>query len=91
MKMDERSKACAEVVEQILVSNAYMATKYVSDKLTVKATRRRYKGKPQKGANVDMVLTIGKPNYEQRKKFKQAKKENRWPIEMMVKYPQKKK
>jgi hypothetical protein len=84
--MDEKSRACAEMVDEILVNGAYKATKYLSDKLTVKATRRRYNGKIRKSGNVDIVLTIGKPNYEEREKIKQAKKAGQGPIEMTVKF-----
>ena len=87
--MDERSKACTEMVEEIIIGGAYKATKYLSDKLTVKATRKRYKGKLRKGENVDIVLTIGKPNYEEREKIKRAKKAKQGRIEMTVKYPPK--
>ena len=89
--MDERSRACAEMVEEILVGGAYKATKYLSDKLTVKATRKRYKGKIRKGDNVDIALTIGKPNYEEREKIKRAKKAGQGPVEMTAKYPPKSK
>jgi len=85
--MDERSKACAEMVEEIIVGGAYKATKYLSDKLTVKATRKLYKGKP--GKTFDIVLTIGKPNYEERERIKRAKKLNQGPVEMTIKYPPK--
>ena len=85
--MDERSMACAEMVEEILVNGAYKATKYLSDKLTVKATRKRYKGKSLKGDNIDIVLTVGKPNYEEQEKIKRAKKLNQGPVEMTAKYP----
>ena len=88
--MDERSKAAAEVIEEILIGGAYKATKYLSDRLTVKATRRKYKGKPQKGESADIVLTIGKPNYEEREKIKQAKMLRQGPIEMTMKYASKK-
>jgi hypothetical protein len=86
--MDERSKACALVVEEILVGGAYKATKYLSDKLTVKATRKRYDGKFHKKVS-DIVLTIGPPNSEEREKIKRAKKAGQGPIEMTIKYPPK--
>jgi hypothetical protein len=91
VEMDERSKACAEVVDEILLNGAYKATKFLSDKLTVKATKKRYKGKIRKGENSDIVLTIGKPNFEEREKIKRAKKAGQGPIEMTIKYPPKKK
>lgn len=90
MKMDERSKACAEAVEEILVNGAYKVTKYLGDKLTVKATMKKYKGKIAKGRKVaDIVLTIGPPNYEERDKIKRAKKMGQGPVEMTAKYPPK--
>jgi hypothetical protein len=71
--MDERSRACAEVVDVILTdakNEIYKATKYLSEKLTVKATRKRYKynkGKiDHRLKHLEIILTIGKPNYEER-------------------------
>ena len=75
--MDERSKGCAEVVDRILVGGAYKATKFVyGENLTIKATRKRYNGKILKRGSIDIILTIGKPNYEEREALKKAKKEN---------------
>ena len=74
--MDERSTGCAEVVERILVGGAYKATKFVyGENLTIKATRKRYKGKYSRSNAIDIVLTIGKPNFEEREALKKAKKE----------------
>jgi hypothetical protein len=49
------------------------ATKYLSDKVVVKATRR---GTPRKGSNLEMVLTVGKPNFKERNFIKACKKAN---------------
>jgi hypothetical protein len=68
--MDKRAKACGEVVNLILTEGAYKATKYLNSKLTVKATRKKYKGKVSKSENADIVVTIGKPNYEEREYLK---------------------
>jgi hypothetical protein len=87
MKMDVR-RGCSDVVEEILSGGAYKATVYLSDKLTVKATRRRFKGKFLK-KTIDIILTIGPPNYEEREKIKRAKKAGMGPIEMTMKYPPK--
>ena len=89
--VDIRIKSVACVVTEILLFNAYKATKYIDDKLTVKATRKLYKGGWKKRDTMDIVLTIGKPNYEEREKIKRAKKLNQGPIEMTIKYPPKKK
>jgi hypothetical protein len=72
--MDERSKVFSELAEHILVGGAYKATKYLSDKLTIKATRKRYKGRVYKSENVDIVFTVGKPNYLEREFIKVCKK-----------------
>lgn len=75
--MDKRSIACAEVVDRILVDGAYKSTKFVYEEdLTVKATRKRYNSKILKGRSIDIVLTIGKPNYEERQALKKAKQDN---------------
>lgn len=84
--MDERSKVFAELAEEILVGGAYKATKYLSDKLTIKATRKRYNGKILKGHAVDIVFTVGKPNYEEREVIKRAKKRNETPVDLHLKY-----
>jgi Ni,Fe-hydrogenase III small subunit len=88
--MDKRSMAVAEAVEEILMNGAYKVTKYLEDKLTVKATLKRYQGKILKSRKAaDIILTIGPPNYEEREKIKRAKKLGQGPIEMTVKYPPK--
>jgi hypothetical protein len=88
--MDERSAVFSELAEEILVHGAYKVTKYLNDSLTVKATRKRYNRKIIKN-HIDIVFTVGKPNYEEREKIKRAKKAGHGPIEMTIKYPPKKK
>lgn len=83
---DPRVNACRRVAEEILVNGAYKATVYLNE-LTVKATRKRYKGRPSV-KSFDIVLTIGSPNYEEREKIKRAKK-NGQAIDMTAKYPPK--
>jgi hypothetical protein len=70
--MDERSKVFAELAECILVDGAYKATKYINEKLTIKATRKRYKGKIMNGRvhPIEILFTVGKPNYEEREVIK---------------------
>lgn len=68
---DERSKYFAEVADCVLSGDGvYKATKYISDSLTLKATRKRYKGKCFNNKVIDLVFTLGKPNYEERKFIK---------------------
>jgi hypothetical protein len=78
----------SELVDYVLNKGAYKATTYLSKDFTVKATRKRYDGKINKRARtVDIILTIGKPNYEERERMKRAKK-NGWDFPgTVVKYP----
>ena len=74
--MDERSKVFAELADVLLTDekgDIYKATKYLSPTLTIKATRKRYKGKVLKGKAIDIVFTVGKPNYEEREFIKRRK------------------
>ncbi len=90
--MDERSKVFSELAEEILEHGAYKATKYLSDRFTIKATRKRYTtkdGKKYYKGKTEILFTLGAPNYEERAKIKQAKKNGTGPIEMTAKYPPK--
>ena len=59
-----------QVIAPLLAGNR-KATKYLSPRLVVKASRRH---KPRYGANVEIVLTIGRPNYTEREFIADAKK-----------------
>lgn len=54
-----------EVIENLLKSGAVKATKYLSQKEIIRATRRKFGGKFVKG-NIEITITIGKPNYIER-------------------------
>lgn len=77
--------AVGAVVFSLLKTNSHKATKYLSDKLVVNATRKLYQGKVMKKASIDIVLKIGKPNYAERKFIKLCK-EAKQPFPL--KYPQ---
>jgi hypothetical protein len=67
-------RAVGMLMRAILGHGAIRATKYISEKHTIKATRKRYKKGVIHNA-IDIVITIGKPNYLERafiKKHKQA-------------------
>ena len=73
--MDKRSEVFSGMAECILVGGAYKVTKYLSDKLTVKATRKRFKGKIDNRSKIaEILFTVGAPNYQERKAIKKAKK-----------------
>jgi hypothetical protein len=82
----------ADVIGTLLSSGAKTATKYVSEKLTIRASRRiyRYNGKP--GNDIEVVLTIGKPNFEAREFIKLCKKAKEpFPVKkIQLKFPPKK-
>ena len=72
--------AAALLIQKAIASDARRATKYISDKLVIRATRRQYKGTPSKG-NIEITLTIGKPNFLERKFIKACKKAGeRFPV-----------
>lgn len=63
----------AYVVQAIMNGGTVRATKYVSNKLIIRATRRLFQGKIAKNGEIEMVLTIGKPNYLEREFIKVCK------------------
>jgi len=86
--MDYRSKVFADLAECILVGGAYKATKYLDEKLTIKATKKRYKKGVVHGA-FDLVFTVGKPNYIERDFIKKCKKAGEpFPVKkIQVRFP----
>jgi hypothetical protein len=78
----------SKLAECILIDGAYKATKYFSENSIVRATRKRYKGKILKN-HIDIVFTMGKPNYEEREHIKKVKKAGgTFPInKILVKMP----
>jgi hypothetical protein len=82
-----------EVVRVLLVTEAKTATKYISEKLTIRASRKLLKGKiPPSNSNIDVVLTIGRPNFEAREFIKQCKKDGeKFPVKkIQLEFPTKK-
>ena len=62
-----------EVVNWCAYGDVVKATKYVSPKLVVRAVRTRYHNKIVKG-NIEISLTIGRPNYLEREFIKKCQK-----------------
>lgn len=77
------------VIESLINTNAKTATKFVSPKEIIRATIH---GKHRKGSNYEIVLTIGRPNYAERKFIKDCKKAGEpFPIKrVQLKFPPKK-
>jgi hypothetical protein len=66
-------KEYSKVAQALLGSGAHQAILYVSPKRTIKATRRRFKGKFDRRA-IELIFTDGPPNYAERKFIKLLKK-----------------
>jgi hypothetical protein len=67
--MSGNSKYFSELADYILNLGAYKATKFIDEKTTLKATLKRFDRKmPRKNSSrVEVLFTLGKPNYEERK------------------------
>ena len=65
-------KAFSDLSEIILEGGAKRATKYFSEKLIVRATRRS--GLDKRHSTVEILFTIGKPNYRERQFIKLCKR-----------------
>jgi hypothetical protein len=84
-------KAIGEVVSTLLYSGARSATKYLGDKLTIRASLKLFDGK-MPSANekqLEIALVIGPPNYEAREFIKVCKKAGEtFPIKkIQLKFP----
>ena len=72
-------KYLEQVVDTLLAAGAHKATKYISEREVIHATRRTYKARsgkrvfPAKNQNVDLVVTIGRPNYRDREFIRKCK------------------
>ena len=61
------------IIKTLIDSKAFKATKYISPNHIVRAVRTRYGNKFQQG-NIEITITIGKPNYIEREFIKQCEK-----------------
>lgn len=81
-----------QLAEIILEGGARKATKYISERETVKATRQMYGGKINKrDRHTTILFTVGIPNYEEREFIKLCKKSNEpFPVKkIQIKWPKK--
>lgn len=84
-----------QLVNTLIETGAHVATKYIDDKTIVRATRRLYgyrkhsKSPWRKGENIEISLTIGRPNYAERQFIKSVKKSGEsFPIrKIQLKFP----
>lgn len=65
-------RVSSDVLAHILAdSEARVATKYISPSTVIKATRRTYKHRNSK-RNLEIVVTVGRPNYLEREFIKKC-------------------
>jgi len=63
--------AYGKVIEACILSGARVATKYLSPKEIVRVSRRTFKNKFDK-YSIELVVTIGKPNFAEREFIKKC-------------------
>lgn len=56
-----------QTIQALLDSPAHVATKYLSSTLTIRVARRRFRHAPRRRPVIDLVVTIGRPNYAGRR------------------------
>jgi len=72
--MTDIEKAAGQCIKALLGDDGtHKATKYINEKMVVKATRRRFKNRIAKGL-MQIHVTIGKPNFLEREFIKKARK-----------------
>ena len=76
-----------QVIEAVLQDNVIKATRYISPTSIIRAVKKTYKfngRNPRREGNVEITLTIGKPNYAEREFIKLLKKANEpFPVKKM--------
>ena len=86
-------KIFSELAEVLLTTMAYKVTKFYSEKDIARASRRLYQGRISNRGNLEILFTIGRPNFEEREFIKKCKKvKEPFPIKkIQIKYPPKRK
>ncbi len=70
-----RKDMYGKIAELIVEDGASKATAFLSDHLTIKATRRLYQGEIDgRSKHIEILFSIGVPNYQEREFIKKAKK-----------------
>jgi len=80
----EIGKAISHVMQTMInFPETRQAASYISPKLVVRASRRGV-GRPRRGDNTEVVLTIGRPNFVQRSFIKSCQKSGEvFPVKKM--------
>lgn len=72
LKGVKNGKGFSGVYEAVLAHNAKSAVQFLSEKLVIRATRRLYGKKIRKGP-IEVLISLGKPNYQERNFIKRQK------------------
>lgn len=65
---------------------AHKATRFMGNNRTIVATRRFYRGRPGK-RQIEVLITDGRPNYENRQRIKKARKAGGLMPTFVLEYP----
>lgn len=93
-KTQPNYQVVGRVLEALIENKAHKATAYLSDKFVINMTCKLYNGKLLLNKNHDeIILTLGRPNYEQREFIKQCKKVGEsFPVKkIQLRFPPKRK
>lgn len=85
-------KTYANLAKALIESEAHTATKYISDKYVIRATRRLFKHRKWSARdNVEISFVAGRPNYAARQFIKDCKKAGEpFPVKkIQLKFPPK--
>lgn len=81
-----------QVVQSLVENDAHVAVKYLSPTQVVRATRKLFDRKIVKTGNIEIVLTIGRPNFYEREFIHDCKvAKEPFPVRgIILKFPPKK-
>ncbi len=68
------SRTMQATIQACLANQAVRATRYLNPREVCRVTRRRYRGKVPTGGPVELVVTVGRPNYRERAQIRLLKK-----------------
>jgi hypothetical protein len=85
-------KHIESTISALLNAEARKAIRYISERQIVRASRRLSRGRIDKRGNIEVALTIGRPNYEERKAIRAFKRAGaRFPVKKLaLKFPKRK-
>ncbi len=66
------SKPYQEVFREIIRSEVKKATKYIGQELIIRVTKKTFDNNANNKGNMQITMTIGKPNYQEREFIKKC-------------------